>query len=148
MGYTGDGYPATAIFEQVSSGYTYDDILMMPGMVNFGVDDVDLSSRVSKHHILRTPLVSSPMDTVTGADMAIAMALHGGLGLLHCNNEIEEQVAMVSRVKRFENGFIMDPYVLGPGHKISDCDQIREEFGYSSFPITENAAWVGSSSVL
>jgi len=143
MGYTGDGYPATAIFEQVSSGYTYDDILMMPGMVAFGVDDVDLSSRVSKHHILRTPLVSSPMDTVTGADMAIAMALHGGLGLLHCNNEIEEQVAMVSRVKRFENGFIMDPYVLGPGHKISDCDQIREEFGYSSFPITENGRMGG-----
>jgi IMP dehydrogenase len=143
MAYSGDGYPAEAVFEQVSSGYAYDDILIMPGMVSFGVEEVDLTSRITKNHICRTPLVSSPMDTVTGSDMAVALALHGGLGILHCNNTIEEQVSMVSRVKRWENGFIMDPYVLGENHRISDVDAIRERYGYSSVPITDNGRMGG-----
>jgi len=138
MVYTGDGVPADTVFEEVSSGYAYDDILMLPGFVSFGVEEVELTSRLTKNHTCRTPFVSSPMDTVTGSDMAIALALNGGLGILHCNNTVEEQVAMVSRVKRWENGFIMDPHVLGPNHRIADVDVIREKFGYSSVPITEN----------
>merc|ERR1719261_1490895 len=140
MANNGDGWPADAIFEQVSSGYTYDDILLMPG---FGIDDVDLTSRLSKTISLRTPLVSSPMDTVTGPQMAIAMALHGGIGVLHNNNTVEEQVSDVARVKRFENGFIMDPYVLGPSHRIADVDEICDKFGYSSIPVTENGRMGG-----
>jgi IMP dehydrogenase len=131
MVYTGDGVPADTVFEEVSSGYAYDDILMLPGFVSFGVEEVELTSRLTKNHTCRTPFVSSPMDTVTGSDMAIALALNGGLGILHCNNTVEEQVAMVSRVKRWENGFIMDPHVLGPNHRIADVryqGEVRIQF--------------------
>lgn len=143
MVYTGDGVSAETLFEQVSSGYAYDDILMMPGFVSFGVEEVDLTSRLTRNHICRTPFVSSPMDTVTGSEMAIAMALEGGLGIVHCNNTVEEQAAMVSRVKRWENGFIMDPHVLGPNHLIADMDAIKEKFGISSVPITANGKMGG-----
>merc|ERR1719390_453769 len=143
MVYTGDGVPADTVFGEVSSGYAYDDILMLPGFVSFGVEEVELTSRLTKNHTCRTPFVSSPMDTVTGSDMAIALALNGGLGILHCNNTVEEQVAMVSRVKRWENGFIMDPHVLGPDHRIADVDAIREQFGYTSVPITQNGKMGG-----
>merc|ERR1719390_198566 len=143
MVYTGDGVPADTVFGEVSSGYAYDDILMLPGFVSFGGEEVDLTSRLTRNHTCRAPFVSSPMDTVTGSDMAIALALNGGLGILHCNNTIQEQVAMVSRVKRWENGFIMDPYVLGENHRISDVDAIRERYGYSSVPITDNGRMGG-----
>jgi len=135
---TGDGIDAKALFGMLR-GFTYDDLILMPDHIAFGVKEVDLATRVTRGIRLNIPFVSSPMDTVTESDMAIAMALLGGIGIVHYNNRIEEQVAHVRRAKRFENGFITDPVVLSPNHRIRDVDAIKEKHGFSSIPITEDA---------
>ena len=81
--------------------------------------------------------MSSPMDTVTEHKMAIAVAQTGGLGVIHNNNEVHEQVAEVTRVKRFRNGFIVDPVTMGPENVLTDLDAIRDQYGFSSAPITD-----------
>jgi len=134
---TGDGIDAKSLFGMLR-GFTYDDLILMPDHIAFGVNEVDLSTRVTRGIRLNLPFVSSPMDTVTESDMAIAMALLGGIGIIHYNNRIEEQVAHVRRAKRFENGFITDPVVLSPNHRIRDVDSIKEKHGFSSIPITED----------
>lgn len=132
-----DGLSITEMFSQ-KTGYTYDDIIILPGHISFNVDSVDLSSQLTKKIRLNVPLVSSPMDTVTESNMAINMALLGGLGMIHYNNSIEEQTAQVRKVKRYRNGFITDPVVMGPHHKVTDIDEIKSKFGFSGIPITEN----------
>ena len=132
---TPNGLSAAELFE-CSEGITYNDVVLLPGTIDFAVEDVDLTGRITRDIALNVPMVSSPMDTVTESAMAIQMALHGGLGIIHFNNSIEEQVAEVQRVKRFENGFILDPVVLSPQHRIRDVDDIRRRFGFSGIPIT------------
>ncbi|MCM8757120.1 MAG: IMP dehydrogenase, partial [Candidatus Omnitrophica bacterium] len=88
---------------------------------------------------LKTPFVSSPMDTVTGAEMAILMALFGGIGILHFNySSLEEQLEAVEKVKRFEAGFVFRPVILSPKHTIQDVYRINEKYGFFSVPITED----------
>ncbi|KAE9020302.1 Inosine-5'-monophosphate dehydrogenase [Phytophthora rubi] len=140
-----DGRAALDIFvnKNQGQGYTYDDLILMPGHINFGVDAVKLETKVSRNISLRLPLVSSPMDTVTEHAMAIGMALHGGIGIIHYNMTVEEQVKEVRLVKKFKNGFITDPKVLSPEDTLADVDRIKAEFGFAGIPITESGK-VGS----
>jgi len=131
-----DGYPASDIFSDTHS-YTYDDLILLPGHIDFSVDDVDLQTQLSRNITLALPFISSPMDTVTEEKMAINMALLGGIGLIHYNNTVKRQVEMIELVKRFENGFITDPVVLSPNHTIQDVDEMKSRFHFASFPITE-----------
>eukprot|EP01111_Echinosteliopsis_oligospora_P010908 TRINITY_DN3482_c0_g1_i2.p1 TRINITY_DN3482_c0_g1~~TRINITY_DN3482_c0_g1_i2.p1 ORF type:complete len:508 (+),score=143.18 TRINITY_DN3482_c0_g1_i2:116-1639(+) len=132
-----DGLSVHQVFSQ-QNGYTYDDVIILPGQINFDVDSVELKTKLTKTIELSVPLVSSPMDTVTEANMAINMALLGGIGIIHYNNTKEEQAAEVRKVKRFKNGFITDPVTLSPNHKVTDIDQIKTKHGFSGVPITED----------
>jgi len=130
-----DGFSADVFFEK-GKGLTYTDFIILPGFVDFSPQDVDLRSHLTKKIILNIPIVSSPMDTVTEGKMATALALLGGIGIIHYNNSIEEQVREVKKVKRFRNGFITDPVVLSPEHRIEDIDEIKKKLGFSGIPIT------------
>ena len=133
----GDGIDAKSLFK-AQGGLTYDDFILLPDYIDFSVEDVDLSTDLTRDIRLSMPFASSPMDTVTESEMAICMALLGGIGIVHYNNSIDEQVRHVRRAKRFENGFITDPVVLGRDHRIRDVDEIKSKHGFSSIPVTED----------
>ncbi|MGR3221001.1 MAG: IMP dehydrogenase [Candidatus Anammoxibacter sp.] len=132
-----DNIDAKTFFKK-GVGITYDDFIILPGYINFDIDDVVLETNLTKNLKIKLPFVSSPMDTVTESKMAISLALLGGIGIVHYNNSIEEQISEISTVKRFENGFISSPLVLGAGNTIEDVYRIKETYGFSGIPITEN----------
>ena len=109
---------------------------LLTSLVGFAASDVSLDTHVTKRVSLKTPLVSSPMDTVTEHSMAIHMALLGGLGVIHHNCSAEDQAEMVRKVKRFENGFILDPVVLSPKTTVGEAKALKEKWGFGGFPVT------------
>ena len=131
-----DGYSARELFDS-TFGLAYNDFIILPGYIDFLPDNVNLETRLTRNITIKKPLISSPMDTVTESKMAISLALLGGIGIIHYNNTIEKQVKEVQRVKRYENGFIMEPIVLSPHHTIADVDRIKEHYHFSGIPITE-----------
>ncbi len=132
-----DGLSAEELFSS-SNSLTYNDLIILPGYIDFAPADVELDCRLTRNIMIKRPFVSSPMDTVTEARMAIAMALNGGIGIIHSNNTIEEHAEEVRKVKRYENGFITDPICLSPEHTLADIWAIKEKYGFSGIPITEN----------
>ncbi|MBP8082523.1 MAG: IMP dehydrogenase [Spirochaetes bacterium] len=132
-----DGWSAEEIFSSPNS-LTYNDIIILPGYIDFAPADVELDTKLTRNLFIKRPFVSSPMDTVTEGKMAIAMALNGGIGIIHSNNTPEEQAEEVRKVKRYENGFITDPICLSPENMISDILNIKAQYGFSGIPITEN----------
>ena len=141
-----DGLDAKTLLDfRVNGGLTYNDFLVLPGYIGFSAADVTLDTPVTKRISLKTPLVSSPMDTVTEHSMAIHMALLGGLGVIHHNCSAEDQAEMVRKVKRFENGFILDPVVLAPTTTVGEAKQLKEKWGFGGFPVTgESVCWVSN----
>jgi IMP dehydrogenase len=132
-----DGLSGKDLFEK-GQGLSYDDFVIYPGYIDFQPSDVNFETHLTRNIRIKKPTISSPMDTVTESTMAICMALLGGIGIIHYNNKIEEQVQQVEKVKRFENGFITNPVVLGPFNRISDIETIKEKYGFSGIPITED----------
>jgi IMP dehydrogenase len=132
-----DTWTAEQVFHPRALGYSYDDVILMPGYIDFPVEEVCLKTRLSRRIHLNLPLVSSPMDTITESKMAINMALLGGIGLIHHVQTPQQQAKEVLKVKRFENGFINDPCVLAPDDSISRIDDLRKSMGFSTVPVTE-----------
>jgi IMP dehydrogenase len=102
----------------------------------FPAADVTLDTPITKRITLKTPFVSSPMDTVTEHNMAIHIALLGGLGVIHHNCSQDDQAEMVRKVKRFENGFILDPIVISPKTTVAEAKALKERWGFGGFPVT------------
>ncbi len=140
-----DGISANELFNTMY-GYAYDDIIILPGYIDFSMENINLESKLTKNISIKIPIVSSPMDTVTESDMAIQLALQGGIGIIHCNNTVDQQVNEVKRVKRYNNGFINEPIVVSPTNTVDDILKLIEKYQYSGYPVTEDGN-VGSKLV-
>src|SRR5665213_2282074 len=120
-------------------GLTFDDVLLLPAASDVLPNDVDTSTQLTRNIRVRIPLVSSPMDTVTEARMAIAMARQGGVGVLHRNLSIEEQAAQVDLVKRSEAGMITNPVTCSPDDTLADVDQLCAHYRISGVPVVDDS---------
>ncbi|QKJ20210.1 IMP dehydrogenase [Microbacterium hominis] len=120
-------------------GLTYDDVLLLPGHTDVIPSEADTSSRVTRRITVATPLLSAAMDTVTEARLAIAIAREGGLGIIHRNLSIQEQAAMVDRVKRSESGMITDPITTTPEATIEEVDNLCATYRISGLPVIDEA---------
>lgn len=123
---------------QIREALTFDDVLLEPGASEVMPAEVDVSARLTKDITLNIPILSSAMDTVTEAEMAIAMAQNGGIGVLHRNLSVEEQAEHVRRVKRFESGMVVNPLTLTPDDTLHTAQTIMLERHISGFPVVEN----------
>jgi len=126
--------------DEIQFGLTFDDVLLQPCLSTILPAEASPHSQLVKGFPLRLPILSAPMDTVTEAEMAIGMAREGGLGIIHRNNRIEDQAAMVARVKRFENAVITDPITVNKMMKLSQVKRIMQEYGFSGFPVINDEA--------
>lgn len=122
----------------VKEGLTYDDVLLVPAYSDVLPKDVLLSSKLTRNITVKTPIVSSAMDTVTEASLAIAIAQQGGMGVIHKNMTIEEQALQVRKVKRSESGMILDPVTLGENAVVSDALLLMEENKIGGIPVVDS----------
>jgi IMP dehydrogenase len=116
---------------------TFDDVLLIPSYSEVLPNQVSLKSRISDKITLNVPIVSAAMDTVTEAEMAIALARVGGLGFIHKNMSISEQATLVNRVKRSENGMISDPVTLSKDHTLGEAKNLMNKFKISGLPVVD-----------
>ncbi|HSK21642.1 MAG TPA: IMP dehydrogenase [Egicoccus sp.] len=124
---------------EIPEALSYDDVLLVPQASAVLPRDVDIATRLHARIGLRLPLLSAAMDKVTEADMAVALARQGGLGVIHKNNTIETQAAMVEAVKRSESGFILDPVTLRPQDPVDTAFELMARYKVSGFPVVDDA---------
>ena len=127
----------------IGDGITFDDVLLVPSYSEVTPNQVNLETMLTKKIKLKIPMMSAGMDTVTESRMAIAMARHGGIGVIHKNMSIEHQAEEVDKVKRSENGVITDPFFLSPEHTLADANNVMAKYRISGVPITEGKKLVG-----
>src|SRR5436305_8549197 len=129
--------------DQLQTALTFDDILLVPQHSTVLPGQVDVSTRLTRKIRLNVPLVSAAMDTVTESRLAIAMAQHGGLGVIHKNLSIDAQSSEVDRVKRSERGMIVNPITLSPINRIYEALELMKKYSISGVPITEDGSKEG-----
>jgi IMP dehydrogenase len=127
----------------LTTALTFDDVLIVPQHSTVLPHQVDVSTRLTRRIRLSVPLISAAMDTVTESRLAIAMAQHGGIGIIHKNLSIEEQASEVDRVKRSESGMIVDPITLSPSHRIYEALDLMKKYRISGVPITNDGSKEG-----
>src|SRR5437588_1902505 len=128
---------------ELATALTFDDVLLVPQHSTVLPTQVDVSTRLTRNIRLNVPLLSAAMDTVTESSLAIAMAQHGGLGVIHKNLSIEEQASEVDRVKRSESGMIVNPITLGPSNRIHEALDLMKKYRISGVPITDDGSKEG-----
>ena len=121
----------------VETAITFDDVLLIPSYSEVLPHQVSLKSRLTNKITLNVPIVSAAMDTVTEAELAIAIARVGGLGFIHKNMTIAEQAAQVNRVKRSENGMISDPVTLTKDHTLGQAREMMQQYKISGLPVVD-----------
>ena len=129
--------------QPILEALTFDDVLLLPGRSDVLPAIADTCSRLTRNIVLKIPVVSAAMDTVTESRMAIAMAQQGGLGFIHRNMPLDRQVVEVDRVKRYESGMIVDPVTMGPQNLIREALDVMSRYKISGVPVTENGKLVG-----
>jgi IMP dehydrogenase len=129
--------------KNVKVGLTFDDVLLLPSKSDVIPNEADVSAHLTKNIKINTPIVSAAMDTVTEANLAIAIAREGGIGIIHRAMSVELQVAEVDKVKKSESGMIVDPITLQPNERISKALAIMEKYRISGVPITKGKKLVG-----
>lgn len=128
----------------IKEGLTFDDVLLIPAHSEVLPSEIDIRTKLSKNIKLNIPLMTAAMDTVTESRMAIAIAREGGIGVIHKNMSIEQQCVEVDKVKRSENGVIINPFYLSPAHKVLDAEMLMKKYKISGVPICdENRKLIG-----
>ena len=117
---------------------TFDDVLLLPSYSDFLPSEASIETKLTKNITLKNPLVSAAMDTVTEKDMAIALAEAGGIGIIHKNNSIEEQVAHVKGVKKYESGVVRDPITISSKETIGELIKLTKDLNISGMPVVDN----------
>ena len=135
--------PLLSVASDLATALTFDDVLLVPQHSDVLPHQADVSTRLTRRIRLNVPLVSAAMDTVTESRLAIAMAQHGGLGMIHKNLSIDEQASEVDRVKRSESGMIVDPITLSPAHRIYEALELMKKYRISGVPITDDGGKEG-----
>src|SRR2546423_14339702 len=133
----------TAAGAELATALTFDDVLLVPRHSTVVPTQVDVSTRLTRNIRLNVPIASAAMDTVTESSLAIAMAQHGGIGVIHKNLSIEEQASEVDRVKRSESGMIVNPITLSPTNRIYEALELMKKYSISGVPITEDGSKEG-----
>ena len=131
------------VTEPLPLALTFDDVLLQPAYSEVLPSEVDTTTRVTRGVTINIPILSAAMDTVTESRLAIALARHGGLGVVHRNMPIDRQAEEVDRVKRSESGMIVDPITVSPDHRIRDALDLMARFRISGVPVTRNNKLVG-----
>ncbi|PSQ93044.1 MAG: IMP dehydrogenase, partial [Proteobacteria bacterium SW_6_67_9] len=127
----------------IEEALTFDDVLLLPGYSNVLPKDVDLRTHLTRELALNIPMLSSAMDTVTEARLAIALAQEGGIGIMHKNMTMERQAAEVRHVKKFESGVVQDPMTISPETSIHEAVVLTHKYGFSGLPVVDGSELVG-----